>query len=92
MLEDLGLDPDDDQENEDNPVGIGNMAAKTLIRLRDRDGMNALGDENGIEFNQRPYSDYTGYTPVNTPNTLVNPSRWQPQILPHTYGNYRYHH
>ena len=27
-----------------------------------------------------PYSDYTGYVPVNTPSALIDPSRWQPVL------------
>jgi hypothetical protein len=47
--------------------------------------MNQLGDEIGVGFNRQPYSDYTGYEPVNTAYELRDPSRWQPRIV--TLGN-----
>ena len=47
---------------------------------REHDGMNQLGDEGGQKYNRRPYEDYTGYAPVNTPQFLFNPSRWQPLV------------
>jgi hypothetical protein len=79
----LGLNPDDTSENLTSPVGIGNVAAKHVWEFLKSDGMNVLGDEGGRKYNRRPWSDYTGYTPVNTPYKLSNPSRWQPQLGPH---------
>jgi hypothetical protein len=79
----LGLNPDDTSENLTSPVGIGNVAAKNAWASLSRDGMNVLGDEGGRTYNRVPWSDYTGYQPVNTPYKLINPSRWQPQIAPH---------
>jgi hypothetical protein len=79
----LGLDPEDTSENLTSPVGIGNVAAKNAWTALCRDGMNVLGDEGGRKYNPRPWSDYTGYEPVNTPYKQVNPSRWQPLLFPH---------
>ena len=81
-----GLNPDDAQENNTTPVGIGNLAAKAIIAARSNDGMNQLGNEGGRRFNLQPYSDYTGYQPVNTAYVLRNPSRWQPNLIPFTGG------
>ena len=53
----------------------GRTACAALLEARHHDGANQLGDLNG----GAPYSDYTGYTPVNTPDLLVDPNRWQPQ-------------
>jgi hypothetical protein len=53
--------------------------------VRERDGMNQLGNEGGALFNRRPYEDYTDYQPVNTAYTLSHPSRWQPLLI--TSGN-----
>ena len=39
-------------------------------RVRLHDGYNQLGG----------YADTTGYSPVNTPTALIDPSRWQPDI------------
>jgi hypothetical protein len=77
MLTSVGLDPDDNQENNITPVGIGNTAGNAWIAAHLHDGMNQLGDE-GAKYNGRPYADYTGYQPVNTAYELRDPSRWQP--------------
>lgn len=85
MLESVGLDPDDASEDLTTPVGIGNVAGRTVAAVRERDGMNQLGDEGGKVYDRRPYEDYTGYAPLNTPYDLRDPSRWQP--LMNTPGN-----
>jgi hypothetical protein len=80
MLSSLGLDPADNTENNTSAVGIGNNAGNAVVQFRQNDGMNQLGNEGGVDFNRQPYSDYTGYEPVNTPYQLRDPSRWQPRI------------
>jgi hypothetical protein len=85
MMSSVGLDPDDNQQNTDNAIGIGNSAGHAVVAARLHDGMNQLGDEGGQVYNRQPYSDYTGYRPVNTAYVLSNPSRWQPRIV--TGGN-----
>ncbi|MGH3313475.1 MAG: vanadium-dependent haloperoxidase [Streptomyces sp.] len=77
----VGLDPDDAQENTETPVGIGNLAAKGVLKSRMHDGMNQLGDHGGREYNRKPFADYTGYQPVNTAYKLRDPSRWQPAVV-----------
>ncbi|WBB61872.1 hypothetical protein O7599_04790 [Streptomyces sp. WMMC500] len=79
----LGLDPDDASENLTSPVGIANVAAKAVWNALKNDGMNVLGYEGGRKYHPLPWSDYTGYRPVNTPFELRNPSRWQPQLQAH---------
>ncbi len=79
-LTDLGLDPTDDSEDLDTPIGIGNHAGNAVVAARLHDGMNQLGDEGGRIYNLRPYADYTGYAPVNPPDKIIDPSRWQPDI------------
>lgn len=86
MMTSVGLDPDDNQENTTTPVGLGNLAAKGVIKARTNDGSNRLGNEGGLKYHQQPYADYTGYKPVNTPYELRDPSRWQPAILPKGNG------
>ena len=54
--------------------GIGNEACAAVLAFRHADGSNQLGDING----GLPYSDYTGYVPVNTATVLNYPDRWQP--------------
>lgn len=67
--------------NRTTPEGIGNLAASWVLRARHRDGSNQLGD-----LHPGAYSDYTGYRPVNDPERLVNPDRWQPLRIPDGHG------
>lgn len=78
----LGLDPDDESVDPTTPVGIGNIAGKAIVQARMHDGMNHLGDI-GRTYHGKPYEDYTGYQPVNSPFELSDPSRWQPGMHPH---------
>jgi hypothetical protein len=89
MMYRVGLDPDDDSEDPDTPVGIGNAAANALIEARKHDGMNQHGDEGGPAFIRAPYADDTGYRPVNTTHELVDPTRWQPGIVSDGNGTFR---
>jgi hypothetical protein len=85
MMLGLGLDPNDDHEGTEDPIGIGNAAARALLEVRETDGFNQLGFEGGA-YNARPYADYTGYQPVNTAYELKDPSRWAPDIRITPYG------
>jgi hypothetical protein len=73
-LRDLGYDPDVMSVDLATPEGIGITACDAVLEYRHHDGSNQLGDVN----NGAPYSDYTGYTPLNTVDLLVDPNRWQP--------------
>lgn len=86
MLVSVGLNPDDNSEDLSSPVGIGNVAGRSVISDRVRDGMNELGDEGGRRYNRQPYADHIGYEPVNTAHTLHDPSRWQPNIVTEGHG------
>lgn len=60
------------------PIGraareLGQRVAAALIADRHGDGSNQLGD-----LAPGAYADYTGYQPVNTPDQLIDPTRWQP--------------
>jgi hypothetical protein len=57
---------------------VGATAVQAVLDYRHRDGANQLGDRNG----GAPYSDYTGYAPVNTWNEVKDPDRWQPLCIP----------
>jgi hypothetical protein len=54
------------------PATVGTTAAKAVLDYRHADGSNQL---NG-------YADTTGYKPVNTGDTVVDPWRWQPIRVP----------
>jgi hypothetical protein len=64
----FGYDPDDASESLTTPQGIGNHVAAKLIEYRRNDGANQSGN----------YADTTGYVPVNTPDVVNDPSKWQP--------------
>ncbi|HZN40283.1 MAG TPA: vanadium-dependent haloperoxidase [Planctomycetota bacterium] len=72
----LGFDPDDASTDPTTPQGIGNTVAAAVLAYRMHDGSNQLGDEPGCDGT--PYSDYTNYKPVNPPDRIVDPDRWQP--------------
>jgi hypothetical protein len=72
----LGIDPNDRSTDPAKPQGIGNLAAAALLDYRHHDGSNQLGDEVGS--NGKPYSDFTHYQPVNPPDKIIDPDRWQP--------------
>ena len=76
QMRDLGYDPDDASLDVATPQGIGNVAAAAVLSYRLGDGANQLGDEIGGDG--KPYSDYTYYQPVNDPDRIVDPDRWQP--------------
>jgi hypothetical protein len=71
-----GFDPDETTLDVRKPEGVGNTAAKAVIDYRRDDGANQLGDR--PSSSGKPYSDYTAYAPVNGPNKVVDPLRWQP--------------
>lgn len=69
----LGYDPDETSTDLSTASGIGNVAAQEVIKACHHDGANQLGDLTAGE-----YEDYTGYRPVNGPDRVVDPDRWQP--------------
>lgn len=81
MLQGIGLDPDDNQQNIDNPIGIGNLAGSSVAAARENDGMNQLGNEGGVIYNRKRFADYTGYQPENSAYHLKKAGRWQPDIV-----------
>ncbi|MDT0645589.1 vanadium-dependent haloperoxidase [Zunongwangia sp. F260] len=78
MLE-LGLDPDNTSLDPNTPAGIGNLAARTVMERRMSDGSNQFGEVEGSDGT--PYSDYTGYMPVNDIDNNIDLKRWQPKYF-----------
>ena len=78
-MKEFGFDPADVSLDASTPVGIGNLAAKSVIEARMNDGSNQAGEMSGSSGT--PYSDYTGYKPVNNADTLNELSRWQPKYF-----------
>lgn len=74
----LNLDPNLRSLDRTTPQGVGYLAARSVIESRKGDGANQYGEANG---NGGPYSDYTGYRPVNSADALTDLSRWQPKFF-----------
>lgn len=72
-----GYDPENTSKDRMTPSGLGNHIADEILRMRHADGANQLGDEIGGTMGEA-YSDYTMYEPVNPPDRVYNPDRWQP--------------
>ncbi|MEW6499773.1 MAG: vanadium-dependent haloperoxidase, partial [Cyanobacteriota bacterium] len=62
------------------PDGVGNVAAQALLDYRHADGSNQLAG----------YADNTGYSPVNTPDTITNPNHWQPLKVSDGQNGYKF--
>ncbi|MBK5270125.1 MAG: vanadium-dependent haloperoxidase [Bacteroidia bacterium] len=78
-MKEFGFNPDDNSLDPATSVGIGNLAAKTIIDARINDGSNQTGMMEGSKGT--PYSDYTGYKPVNPPDTMNDIKHWQPKYF-----------
>ena len=72
----LGYDPNNRSNNPATPVGVGNRATKAVLDFRATDGSHQSGG----------YADTSGYEPVNTPDTVNDPFRWQPLRHPDGTG------
>ncbi len=73
LMTSLGYDPSALTTDTRMPSGIGAVVARAVLDFRHGDGANQLGDLHPV-----PYSDYTGYRPVNDPDHIRDPNRWQP--------------
>jgi hypothetical protein len=83
LMSSLGYDPSDTSTDTSTPAGIGNVAAAAVLAFRHHDGSNQLGD-----LHPGAYSDYTGYVPVNDPDHIFNPNRWQPLRASDGHGGF----
>jgi len=72
----LGYDPDDASTDPASPAGVGNQAAAAVLAFRATDGSNQAGG----------YADTSGYLPVNNPDQVNDPFRWQPLRHPTATG------
>src|SRR5918994_2733202 len=82
LMQQFGFNKADQSTVITTPVGIGNVAAAALISFRHDDGSNQLGDRA-----PGPYSDYTGYQPVNSSSQVTDPNRWQPLLVYNSSGD-----
>jgi hypothetical protein len=72
LMKSLRYNPADTSTTGLSPSNIGNLAAQKVLEARRDDGSN---QENN-------YADTTNYQPVNTPDELIDPNRWQPLRVP----------
>ncbi|MBE9113797.1 vanadium-dependent haloperoxidase [Nodosilinea sp. LEGE 07298] len=79
----VGYDPADSSIDLATPSGVGNLATQVLLSFRHGDGSNQLSD-----LHPGAYSDYTGYRPVNTPDQIHDPNRWQPLRVADGHGGF----
>ena len=79
QMEALGYDPSVGASFVADPnsaAALGRRIAREICEARHGDGANQLGDHPGSSG--KPYSDTTGYQPVNPPDRIIDPDRWQP--------------
>ncbi|GLI02702.1 vanadium-dependent haloperoxidase [Phytohabitans aurantiacus] len=90
FMQSLGFNPALNPTDATSPAGVGVTAAAGLLAYRHNDGSNQLGN-----LAPGPYSDYTGYVPVNqpmvvsapfNPATLPSPDQWQPLTYVNLFG------
>lgn len=88
LMKQLGYDPSDNSTDIDTATGIGNVACAAVLEYRHHDRANQLGD-----LAQGVYSDWTGYSPANTPSpvpvrgAVADPNRWQPLVYVNATGD-----
>jgi hypothetical protein len=88
LMKQLGYDPNDRSTDIETPAGIGNVACVAVLEFRHHDKSNQLGD-----LAQGPYSDWSGYAPVNTPAAVparaaaADANHWQPLTYVDANGN-----
>ena len=77
----LGFNPSNTTTDATKAAGIGNVSAEALLKFRHEDGSNQLGNNPKGKLGV-PYSDITGYKPVNSPDNVINIERWTPEKVP----------
>jgi hypothetical protein len=80
FMRSVGYDPGD---RSSVPGWIGHTTCAAVLAYRHEDGSNQLGN-----LHPGAYSDYTGYQPVNTVDSLNDPGRWQPLRVPTASGGF----
>jgi hypothetical protein len=78
-MHEFGFDTENYSEDPTDPIGIGNLSAKAVIEARRNDGSNQYGSD--PDSDGTPYSDYTGYEPINDADNLTELARWQPKYF-----------
>jgi len=81
LMTELGFDTNNTTADTTTAAGIGNVSASALLAFRYQDGSNQLG-RNPRGTLGVPYSDTTGYRPINSPEHIVDITRWTPEHVP----------
>ena len=81
LMYQLGFDPHNTTTDTTTAAGIGNVSAEALLEFRREDGSNQDGDDPNGTLGV-PYSDITGYQPVNPPGDSLDLERWTPELVP----------
>jgi hypothetical protein len=81
LMNEVGYNPLETSNNTETPVGVARAACNAVLKDRQKDGSNQLGD-----LNPGAYSDYTGYQPVNTPYEIRDANHWQPLAIRNANG------
>jgi uncharacterized protein DUF6851/vanadium-dependent haloperoxidase-like protein len=84
LMDELGYDPEA-VGPDGSPSAVGVQTARAVLAFRHGDGANQLGDLGPGQLAE-PYSDWTGYRPVNPVGRLLDPNRWQPLPTPDGAG------
>jgi hypothetical protein len=104
LMKQLGYDPNNNSTDIETPEGIANVACAAVLEFRHHDKSNQLGDmprsdkqdSSQVAGAAGPYSDWSGYTLVNSPGTVparatftkpLNPDHWQPLTYTDASGN-----
>ena len=86
LMQELGYDLDVESYDPSTAAGIGYLSAQALLEYRSQDGSNQGGYDNpygdGIPGDGTPYSDTTGYQPVNTPDNVKYIEQFTPENIP----------
>eukprot|EP01024_Parvocaulis_polyphysoides_P060369 TRINITY_DN6579_c0_g1_i2.p1 TRINITY_DN6579_c0_g1~~TRINITY_DN6579_c0_g1_i2.p1 ORF type:complete len:567 (+),score=37.83 TRINITY_DN6579_c0_g1_i2:99-1703(+) len=77
LFQKYSYDPDDNSTDISTPAGFGNVIGKKIYEYYVHDGYNEDGTITRM-VNPMPFDDFSGYAPVNSPEELVYPLRWQP--------------
>ena len=81
LMAELGFDPNNTTTDTTTAAGIGNVSAEALMEFRLEDGSNQAGNHPNGTLGV-PYSDISGYEPVNPPGDPIDIERWTPELVP----------
>lgn len=79
LMNQLGFNPDDCTMDIKTAAGIGNLVSRLVVDDRNGDEAN----EKGMLYHYAPWSDFTGYQPVNLPEPapVKDINHWQPLLV-----------